>query len=342
MNFSVAFVLFFCSVISVTSQDFRNIANYPADDDGNVKEVFMANLLNDNWLNAYVFCKKHEMELLRIESYKELINVKKALKIHWLDFDNSLFIDGRKRVDNKWGKLESWEFLSNEKIMDSSIINDATTSNLWSFKTDSNCLSIGKYNLEPKIIISNCFTDYNGFLCQKVQKAENKNNENDQKLPIEIDVRSRFFENIGFYEFNDVSTLILMNITYFVNRKNYSLSPIMASNFCKHFNMKLVDIETEIEFRILINFLKLHEKDSERFTFRSATGISWKFPPATSFQQCSELTTANDGTIYYSKCKGDKLGFICEDDKLVGQQLQPKRTTGMKLLATFDLSMFES
>lgn len=315
---------------------FEKIASYHSFGDLNVKKVFMTKFFKANWLNAYMFCEKHGMELLRIENYAELLKVKRALKIHWLDFDHSLHIDGTRLIDKKWRKLESWEFLSTGKIMDLSVINDIVAEhNDWNRinENDNNCLSIGKSYLEPRILIANCRKTNNDFLCQKTTKNDYESVENNDDGPIKIDVRSRIFDKIGtFHEDFEHST-------YFVNRLNYNLSPIMASSFCEHFNMKLLHIRDQEQLNHLFKLL-IKQDRNDYFYFEHHANAE-HFLPEREKKKCLELTTLLDekglGKMVYSKCDGEKKSFICEDKLKVQQQFDYKiKTNGMKFLGTFE------
>lgn len=323
MFFDFIFIALSLCAIKVSSYDprlFKEITSYRTEDGENVKNVLVSNSDKDDWLNAYMFCQKNDLELLRIESYKELLKVKKALKIHWHDFGDILHIDGVRLVDRKWGNLDSWEFLFNEKIIDFSIINDSLTNRN---NGNSNCLAIRKINVQPKIFFSNCFLK-GDFLCQEVFKTEEEiDEEEEEEEATVIDVRARLFEYLG-----DFCYLLNSQKVY---KSRFKLSTFMAENFCSHFQMSLVKIESQEKLNQLLNLLKNFDGTLDQLTIGS-----YHTATSTISRQCPSVST-NDQFEYISskKCDGSPREFICEEKSSYDSQENRTLFTGMKLLGTF-------
>lgn len=342
MKLSVILAVFLSSVISCAvcsdSELFQKITSYRTDH-GNVKKVLMSKFNKDNRLNAFMFCQKYDMELLRIESYEELSRIKRALKIHWLDFDDWLHIDGTRLVDKKWGTIETWEFLSNGKIMDSSVINDIAIIKNSNYRSE-NCLTIGKHKLQPKILRSNCLKLSSDFLCQKVGETVDENIESDVSQPIVVDVRSRFFETVSDYylEYAEKSTFL-------ISRPNFKLSRIMASSFCKYFSSKLVDVNNLFQLNQLSSLIATKDRDSEFFTIGNAADNIIKVSPQGTYRRCLALTRdptdVKSGKVFYYKCEGERESYICEADSSNSRTI-PTKTSGMKLLGTFEKSKVQN
>lgn len=295
-------------------------------------------------MDANMFCLNNDMEFLRIESQSELLSVKKALKLRWLEFETQVHIYG---IRTKEGK---WKFLSNNVEVDPVVY-------IVPYQGYGEVLALSKIKFDLEIGIGND-ADYN-FLCQKNVNSENEMfyedslflEENDNKL-LKVSVTERMFEKINSNQ-----------KSYFINRlNNYNLSPFMAENFCRIFGMKLATITWESDFE---NLISIFARDEERLYKNFLVGVTRstlneyftdafkyndKSLSQTKTQQCVLITLEprlirKHQIIYFdcNKYASWKLNFICEPDEFkTGLYVtsKVKQPVGMKQIGTqsFDTS----
>jgi hypothetical protein len=243
----IGIVLFLPYLLFVTNaqsppkfDEFQKIATFRIESNTQIKEVYFAKNFKASWMSANMFCLSKNMEYLRIESQPELLEIKKALKLIWLEFDSQLFVDGIFTIENKW------KFLGNNVDLDPAVYDIKKPNNPCSSCTGK---FIALQKTEKDIEVSLASETERQFLCQKIMKPNYYYE--DENLSLKVNVIQRMFEEIGR---DDTST-------YFINR-NYNLQPLHAENFCAHFGMKLTTIEFQKQFDDLKSFIS---KSVERY-----------------------------------------------------------------------------
>lgn len=354
--------LFFCAILILKAKCemqsdllFKRIARFRLDDKEKVKEVFLSNLIEETYMGSLMLCNDHGMELLRIESQDELHKVFRSLKLHWLDFDDELFLDGIKSSDNKW------RFLTNGGEIDE---------NIFYFLQDGDNFSVGdfikvmKNGTNPAFGVLNLEREKRKFLCQKISNNDEAITVEDyQSGPLKVEVLTRMFEKIGSYE--TFSNYKFVKTIFYANR-NSGLSHPKASRFCQNFGMELTHIDAREKYEAIIKLL-----------VKSGIGIDTHFmiedlresflevhPWANTIntngnqgrkEQCVSiyLNRLNEkGKLVYFDCNDDYKyqNFICEKlvvkntwtDEYPSLNFQEvkvsKKTTGMKFLGNVQIS----
>ena len=207
--FTCYFLFFFYSSETQSDLMFRKIASFKIEsEDYTVKEVFLSKIVEENWIGALMFCSDHNMELLRIESQNEAAKILVSLKLHWLDFDDEVIIDGVKSNDQFWTYLSSGEELNSTilRLEDDSLA--------------GNYIKITKNGTNVKFGILKSESERRKFLCQKLVSDQFIVDTNETG-PLRVEVVSRIFEKIGSFESFINSKLTKTSL--FINR-NYGLS----------------------------------------------------------------------------------------------------------------------
>lgn len=334
---------------------FRRIAVLSLSNKENIKEIFLSKLIEETWIGAIMLCEEHGMEFLRIESQEELSQVFKNLKLHWLEFDDDLFIDGIKTTDRKW------KFLTNEEPIDQSV---------FSFLQDDDNFTVGdflrilKNGTNPGIgTMNGSDREKRKFLCQKtsINSVTTNNDENDMRL-LKVKVESKMFESIGSYERFTSSRFV--KTTFYINR-NGGLSHPKASRFCRNFGMNLVHIDNREKYEALVKLLivsgigidksfivaDLRKNFLQEFSsWANTINLSGNQGRK---EQCVSihLNQLNEkGQIVYFDCNDEYRyqNFICETEYVKDTWIDDypemnfqttkikKKTTGMKYLGSID------
>lgn len=308
-----------------SSEVLEEIATFRTETADQVKKVFMSKNFKLSWMNANLFCLNNQMELLRIESQLEFSKIKRALKLHWLDFDSQLYIDGI-FTDDKW------KFLSNRNKLDANIYNVTDQD----FEQPKAFMALRKINFDVQVK-SNYFTSEK-FLCQKLFKDSSHTDDSSNSL--QVNMVDRLFEKIGWH-----------NGDVYINR-DYQLSPSLASSFCQSFGMNLATIESKNDFdrfsslvakkesheHFMVGTLRTELNDFfEAFHYSNLVYYTLDLQNCVAIQIIPRAIRKNH--IYYFNCDKSeqikKLKFVCVSEgngfwnKL---QANPKKTVGLKLL----------
>lgn len=207
--FTCYFLFFFHSCETQSNLIFRKIASFKIEpEDYTIKEVFLSKIVEENWIGALMFCGDHNMELLQIESLNEAAKIFRALKLHWLDFDDEVIIDGVKSNDGYW------TFLSSGEKLNSSIVR------LEDVSMEGNYIKISKNGTNVKFGILKSECERKKFLCQKITSDQFYLDTNELG-PLQVEVVSRILENIGNFE-SYINSKLTKTFLY-INR-NYGLS----------------------------------------------------------------------------------------------------------------------
>jgi hypothetical protein len=334
-----------------TAELFKRITSYSLENKEKMKEVFLSKIIEETIIGSVMLCTENGMEFLRIESQEELMKVFRALKLHWLEFDDELFVDGVK-------SSKKWKFLINGDEVDSRVLyfledgdNYIDGDFVKVFKNGTN-LALGVFNVDSA-------REKRKFLCEKIkispQAGEMKTLE--ETGPLKVEVLSRMFEKIGSYE--SFSNSKFTKSTFFINR-NAGLSHPKASRFCQNFGMKLVHIDCHEKFSALVSLLTkpgigidthfmigdLRESFLEVHAWANTINLSGNQGRK---EQCVSifLNRLNEkGRIVYFDCNDDYKyqSFICEKNQYKDSWTEeypfeaPKvskfKTTGMKFLGS--------
>lgn len=353
---SCVFFAYFPKKIKMQNELFEKIVTIQIENKQDTfKEVFLSRIIEENFLGSFLTCRSLDMELLRVESLKEVSYIFQAVKLFWLDFEEELYIDGVKSTS------QNWKYLSSGKEIDRSIFGgleeDLLTEN-------SNYIKIAKNGTSLNFVIGNS-NSYRKFLCQKEIKRSEKMEENVEITQngtlLKVDVVSRIFEKLGSFERFINSKFI--KSTIFINR-NYGLSYTKATRFCENFGLKLLNIDTKEKYEQVVNVL-----------LRSGVGIDKNFMIGNlreSFLQTHSWANAinensnhgrkekcisilinrlnQHGQAVYFDCNDDYTyqHFVCEEtqEKSIWSQDYPKssyqsekvamKTTGMKLIGSIE------
>lgn len=333
MKFAVLLTLVVINIQVVLSDDnFKRVASYLINNSDEVKNVFMTKYIRNDWINAVMFCEENDMELLRIENLEEYSKIQRALKIHSMEFKDSIFVDGKSKSCNDT-EIYKWVFMTNEKPVNESVLN-ATHYQY----TRRGCLALTQKDILGVMLTSTeCSNDFD-FLCQKVVRASeaDKNLDEDVNKPIMVDVQSRMFKKLGKFHRKNLNH----ETEYFLG--NFPLSSMMASQFCKHFNMKLVNIHSEEELKHLGNLLLRQGTIHDAVSVDHVSEIVLeKFVTFDHKERCFKLIMDNfKPGIISAECNKDEYNFMCEslEEKTMTmeQKNRKPRTNGMRFIGSYE------
>lgn len=320
------------------------------------KEVFLSKIIEETWMGSAMLCADHGMEFLRIETQEESFKVFRALKLHWLEFDDELYIDGH------FGNNRIWKFMTNGDEIDPSIFY-FLQDNLSENYSVGDFVKVIKNGTIPGFGLYNLEREKRKFLCQKTSPNDGmKIDEDQQHGPIKIEVSTRIFEKIGSFESFKNSKFVK---SIFLINRNAGLSFPKASRFCQNFGMKLVHIDSREKYEALVKLLvttgigidtnfmigDLRQSFLEAHSWANTINLNGNQGRK---EQCISIylnRLHEKGKMIYFDCNDDYKyqRFICEKElsketwteeypkeKFKAQKL-PKRTTGMNFLGSVQI-----
>jgi hypothetical protein len=340
---------------------FMRIAKYSLDDE-NIKEVFLSKIIDETFLGAKMLCEDFSMEFLRIESQEEVLLLFRVLRLHWLAFDDELFIDGIKTSERMW------KFVTSGNEVDP---------NVFDFLQESDDLQVGSFIkvIKNGTILAfgtlNLEREKRKFLCQKTSKKDETNSvEENQTGLLKVEVPRRMFDRIGSYE--SFTNSKCTKFSFWISGKSglSGLSFSAAQRFCKNFGMKLVDIDSREKYEALVKFLvkpgvgidtyfmigAFRESFIETNSWANTINLNENQGNQKNLQCVSIfLDRLNEkGRIVYFDCNDDYKyqRFICENvqfkniwtDAYPKETFEPapkiskKESTGMKFLGSIQIS----